>query len=62
VAYNRKKDKAILEEVEEEEKAEEVVQPDPVRDEAIRIVNDLIQLTGGPKTVKVNADAAKANP
>lgn len=63
VAYNRKKDKALMEEVEEEaEKKDEAPEPDPVRDEAIRIINDLIELTSGPKTVKIKSDSSATNP
>jgi len=63
VAYNRKKDKALMEEVEEEaETKDEAPEPDPVRDEAIRIINDLIELTSGPKTVKIKSDSSATNP
>ncbi len=63
VAYNRKKDKPLMEEMDEEgEKKDEAPEPDPVRDEAIRIINDLIELTSGPKTVKIKSDSPSANP
>ncbi len=63
VAYNRKKEKPLMEEVEDEaEKKDEAPEPDPVRDEAIRIINDLIELTAGPKTVKIKSDSSAANP
>lgn len=63
VAYNRKKDKPLMEEVEEEgEKKDEDPEPDPVRDEAIRIINDLIELTSGPKTVKIKSGSPATNP
>lgn len=63
VAYNRKKDKPLMEELDEEgEKKDEAPEPDPVRDEAIRIINDLIELTTGPKTVKIKSESPAANP
>ncbi len=63
VAYNRKKDKPLMEDVEEEaEKKDETPEPDPVRDEAIRIINDLIELTTGPKTVKIKSGSSQPIP
>jgi carboxyl-terminal processing protease len=53
VAYNRKRDKIYYEDPEQAEaEKNEPPQPDPVRDEAIRILNDLINLAAGPKTAK----------
>lgn len=60
VAYNRKREKTILAEPpsDEETKAveEDASTPDPVRDEALRIINDLIQLSTSPKTVQVGQE------
>ena len=54
VAYDRKSEKRIYEDPEETagEDAKEDAEPlpDPVRNEAVRIANDLISLTAGPKT------------
>ena len=53
VAYNRKRDKVYYEDPEQAEaEKNEPPLPDPVRDETIRILNDLINLTAIPKTAK----------
>ena len=59
VAYNRKPDKAALA-VEDDEPADpkkpDVPQPDPIRDEAIRIMRDYINLNRQDKTASVQPE------
>jgi len=58
VAYNRKRDKSMEADEEtalEDEKSEEV-QPDPIRDEALRIANDLVELSASPRTARAGGD------
>lgn len=55
VAYNRKPEKPLMEEPVEGEEAETSEPlPDPVRDEAVRIISDLIQLSAAPNVVKAS--------
>lgn len=57
VAYNRKSDKPLMMDPEEAEATkDDPPQPDPIRDEALRILNDLIQLSSGPKTAKARSE------
>jgi carboxyl-terminal processing protease len=57
VAYNRKNEKSIMEDPEEAEASkDDPPQPDPIRDEAVRILNDLIHLSLGPRTAKARPE------
>lgn len=60
VAYDRKKDKTTYEDPEETspDEAKEASEPlpDPVRNEAVRIASDLINLTAGPKTARTKPE------
>lgn len=61
VAYNRKSQKDRLEDaVEAEENGgkekEEEILPDPIRDEAVRIIADLIELSEQPRTAKARSE------
>lgn len=67
VVYNRKRDRFSVAEEDAEEtdavapkeakETEDLQDPDPVRDEGLRIINDLIRLSHGPKTVQTGRDA-----
>ncbi|GAB4164858.1 MAG: carboxy terminal-processing peptidase [Terrimicrobiaceae bacterium] len=61
VAYNRKSQKDRFEDAVEAEETgnkekEEEVLPDPIRDEAVRIIVDLIELSNQPKTAKARSE------
>ena len=61
VAYNRKPDKASMAADDDEStdpKKPEVPQPDPIRDEALRIMRDYIDLNRQDKTASVQPDKA----
>lgn len=57
VAYNRKNEKAAYTEDDAAPEDDEVT-PDPIRDETVRIMNDLIELSRQPKTAKASADVS----
>jgi len=53
VAYNReRKSEKYADPEEEGAKEEEEIKPDPIRDEAVRIIEDLIEMSRQPKTAK----------
>ena len=60
VAYERERDKKYedLEETEDSpEKKDKTPEPDPIRNETVRIISDLIEFTKSPKTVSAKPEA-----
>ena len=66
VAYERERDKKYNideesnESEEEKKEAKKTPEPDPIRNEAVRIISDLIEFSNPAKTAKVSSTQAAA--